>query len=130
MNKSTIDRNVAFFTKSKDWEYEHEKRLLYYDVNSTELYHEISIPQDSLTDIYFGVRCSDNDIEKVITALRGKKVKYHKMVIDLNDIYRLHARDYDPNTKRSIVAEQKEEKCNPRLECVKKLAKHYLCGEK
>ncbi len=130
MNKSTIDRNVAFFTKSKDWEYEHEKRLLYYDVNSTELYHEISIPQDSLTDIYFGVRCSDNDIEKVITALRGKKVKYHKMVIDLNDIYRLHARDYDPKTKRNIVAEQKEEKCNPRLGCVKKLAKHYLCGEK
>ncbi len=63
MNKSTIDFPVAFFTKSKDWEYEHEKRLLYYDVNSTELYHEISIPQDSLTDIYFGVNVFIREIK-------------------------------------------------------------------
>ena len=129
MDKPVIDRNIAFFTKSKDWEYEHEKRLLYYDVNSTELYHELSIPNDCLTDIYFGVRCSDNDKEKIINALRGKNIRYHQMVIDLNDIYRLLAKDYDPLTKRTIVVEKKEEKCNPRFGCIKKIAKHYLCGD-
>lgn len=83
MAKPTIDRKVAFFTKSKDWEYEPEKRLLYYDVNSTEPYHEISIPEECLTDIYFGVRCSDNDKGKITKALQGKNVRYHQMVIDL-----------------------------------------------
>lgn len=129
MNREKIDRNIAFFTKSKDWEYEHEKRLLYYDVNSTELYHEVSIPEDSLTDIYFGVRCSDNDKQRIIDALKGRNVNYHQMVIDLNDIYRLLAKDYNTNKPRKKVTEKKSVECNPSICCVKKIAKHYLCGD-
>lgn len=96
MASETFTLQKAFFTKSKDWSYEHEKRLLYYDLADTPQYNEVSVPEDSVTDIYFGVRCPEKDRQSIIAALKGKNVKYHQMVVDLNDIYRLLARDYNP----------------------------------
>lgn len=126
MDTETFDLQRAFFTKSKDWSYEHEKRLLYYDIDTTEKYHPVPVPENSITDVYFGVRCSDEDKKKIIDALKGKNVKYHRMVIDLNDIYRLLPKDFDPVTLKDIVitkAEKKEKLCKPQLNCIPKLIK-------
>lgn len=136
MDTESFDLQKAFFTKSKDWSYEHEKRLLYYDIDTTEKYHSVTVPEDSITDVYFGVRCSDEDKKSIVDTLKGKNVNYHRMVVDLNDIYRLLPKDFDPVTLKDIVitkAEKKEEFCKPQLKCIPKLIKsafNCLTGDK
>ena len=125
MTTETFTLQKAFFTKSKDWNYEHEKRLLFYDTVTTEQYHAIPVPDDSVTDIYFGVKCTDEDKKRVIDVLAGKNVKYHQMMIDLNDIYRLLPKDIDPVTLKVVKQSPLpiEEKCVPKLCCLKKIVK-------
>lgn len=126
MDTASFNLQKAFFTKNKDWSYEHEKRLLYYDTETTEKYHPVPVPEDSVTDVYFGVRCTDEDKKSIIDALKGKNVKYHRMVIDLNDIYCLLPKDFDPVTLKDIVitkTEKKEDVCKPQLKCIPKLIK-------
>jgi hypothetical protein len=56
-------------TKSKDWEYEKEWRLVYYD-NANQL---LDFPDDIIKSIYFGVNCSSDRVKECIELLRVRK---------------------------------------------------------
>lgn len=103
--KSKMMTKAAFFTKNKFWGYEHEIRLIYYDKDKTpETYQKESMPEDMITDIYFGVRCEDCDKRRIIEALKGRTVKYHQMEIDPKDLYRLKAVPLDPDKIRDLYS--------------------------
>lgn len=91
-DKESMSMKEALFTKHNDWEYEHEKRLVYYDKDNTpDTYQKVSMPEDMITDIYFGVRCEDSDKQRIIEALEGRTVKYHQMKIDPKNLFCLKA---------------------------------------
>jgi hypothetical protein len=68
----TMDPNYLkdyIITKSPDWEYEKEWRLIY-EPNS-----KLTFPDDIMTSIYFGVNCSETNIEKVRILIQNKRNK-------------------------------------------------------
>lgn len=67
-----INMDEAFFVKSKAWEYENELRYLYFDINGSGSHQQIEIP-NSISAIYFGLRCSDNDKKLIMDLMKGKK---------------------------------------------------------
>lgn len=86
---SAMDYNQLFTTKSYEWKYENEVRLISYDPTCEEDYLQIKLDLDSQIDaIYFGYRCTDSDIG-LIKKVAGDKVKYYKMDIDPSNVYRL-----------------------------------------
>lgn len=78
----------GFFTKSTEWEFEKETRLLYYDTTSKEKFKSIDIPKDSLKKVFFGLRCTEESTYKVIQALQDNNgVEFFKMRIPPDDVY-------------------------------------------
>ena len=104
-DKENMNMKEALFTKHNDWEYEHEKRLIYYDKNKPpETYQKVSMPEDMITDIYFGVRCKDSDKQRIIEALEERTVKYHQMKIDPKNLFCLKAVPLDPDKIRDLYS--------------------------
>jgi hypothetical protein len=104
-DKESMSMKEALFTKHNDWEYEHEKRLVYYDKDNTpDTYQKVSMPEDMITDIYFGVRCEDSDKQRIIEALEGRTVKYHQMKIDPKNLFCLKAVPLDPDKIRDLYS--------------------------
>ena len=94
-----ITLKEAFFTKHKSWEYEQEWRLLYFDKDETsDRYHKVPMLDGMITDIYFGVNCKESDKLRIIEALKGRTVKYHRMEVDPEHLYRLKEVPIDPST--------------------------------
>lgn len=58
-------------TKSKDWEYEQEWRLIY----SQHPNESLDFPADIITGIYFGSRCDDENINSVSQLIQSKTQK-------------------------------------------------------
>lgn len=56
-------------TKSKDWEYEREWRLVYYD-NANQL---LDFPDDIIKSVYFGVNCSSDHLRECLEFLKVRK---------------------------------------------------------
>ena len=84
----TISISEAFFTKSIEWAFEKETRLLYYDTKGTEKFKSVDVPKESLKKVFFGIRCSDDDMFKVIKALENNMtVEFYVMRLSPNDIY-------------------------------------------
>lgn len=80
----------AFFAKSNFWEYEHEHRILYFNRNSEENYPDITISPECITDIFLGLRISEEDKQKVINAINDKPhIRLHQMVLSNDNIYLL-----------------------------------------
>ena len=71
-NKNAINMKDAFFLKGKQWEYENELRFIYFDLNSNSDYGTISIP-NCIEAIYFGLNCSKEDKERIISIMKTKK---------------------------------------------------------
>ena len=67
-------RNLFLFTKSKDWEYEKEFRLISEPDSRTDKpwKRKIEYPEESLVGIIWGCRMTEKDKEKVRNALTGK----------------------------------------------------------
>ena len=91
-NEMSLAENLTikegFFTKSSEWGFENETRLLYYDTSSTDTYKSIKLPQDCLKKVFFGIRCNKKQISRVIRALRDNDiVKFYQMKIVFDDIY-------------------------------------------
>ena len=61
------------FTKSKEWEQEQEIRIVTYNQG----YYDIT--EDCIKAIYFGKRCSDENISLTKNTLKGFNIKYYKM---------------------------------------------------
>ena len=80
----------AFFTKSVEWKFENETRLFYYDTKTTDDYVYVNIKPDALKKVFFGLRCSDEDKQKVRDALKGiHSVEFYQMKIKDDDVYML-----------------------------------------
>jgi len=73
-NFFNLNIEEIFFSKSIDWEYEDEWRIIrplkeadsVVDINNQKIYL-FKIPPESIEAIFFGVRTSDEVIKKVIT---------------------------------------------------------------
>lgn len=84
----------ALLIKSKDWEYENEKRMIYY--SSPQVDNGKAIEEYPMIDckgaiqaIYLGVKCSDADKRLVERAIGDKNIQLYKMVIDDDNPTRL-----------------------------------------
>lgn len=94
-NKEAINIHDAFFLKGKQWEYENELRLLYFNLEGEEGFHSIEA-KNCIEAVYFGLKCSQENQDKIIGILKDKlhitidlqgkqtekPVKFYKMVID------------------------------------------------
>ncbi len=79
----------ALFAKHDIWSYENEVRLVQYDVNNIENYKTIEIPDDSIQSIYLGLKCSDENRDKMRLILRNRNIKLYQMEVDPTDAYKL-----------------------------------------
>ena len=82
ISKMRMDTVNGFCSKSKDWDYEGEVRLISYA--PTLLDDHINIPlgkHGHVEAIYFGLNCSESNKKMIKKILKGKKVKYFNMKI-------------------------------------------------
>ena len=89
----SIDSDLAFATKKRDWKYENEVRLIVYNPNKEESFYDIELDDKSeIEAIYFGYRCSPyviDTIKNIFINRRTSVPKFFKMVLDEKNIYRL-----------------------------------------
>ena len=64
-------------TKSLDWQYEKEIRIVKLNEKKNKFYYN----SDALVSIIFGCKCSEKDINRIIRIM-GTKKKYKKCVLD------------------------------------------------
>lgn len=80
---------LAFLTKSFDWKYENEVRMLQYKPANGALRQQYSLNSETkISAIYFGVRCPDSTIS-IIRKLIDSNIPLYKMKIDYSDIFNL-----------------------------------------
>lgn len=89
----SINTNLAFATKKKDWKYENEARLIVYDMNAKAPHYGISLDTNSKIEaIYLGYLCPQLTIKTIknIFTERGTKLpKFYKMMLNPQDVYNL-----------------------------------------
>lgn len=95
------DLNKAILTKSKNWEYEKEMRLLSFDVEkhkgaNDEIIEEPVFPTfkcvGAAKAIYLGIKCSDADRRKMEAAIGDKNIELYQMVYDPDNLTKLKAK--------------------------------------
>lgn len=105
-NKDSINMKDAFFLKGKQWEYENELRLLYFDVKGREGYKVIKA-ENCIEAIYFGLRCSEEDKTTIMNILKDKKlitidleknqtespIKFYQMEVDKEHFGQVKAKE-------------------------------------
>ena len=90
VRKDVMNTDELFALKSNDWKYENEIRLISYDPSCKEDHLQIPLDDESVIEaIYFGYRCSTNNI-KVIMQILGENVKYYQMDYNPENIYKLN----------------------------------------
>ncbi|MEZ7712106.1 DUF2971 domain-containing protein [Segatella salivae] len=104
--KDSINMKDAFFLKGKQWEYENELRLLYFDVNGREGYKVIKA-ENCIEAVYFGLRCSEEDKTTIMNILKNKKlitidleknqtespIKFYQMEVDKEHFGQVKAKE-------------------------------------
>ena len=92
LDKPTIDTNFAFATKSSEWSYEKEVRLIDYNPNIESPYYGIALDDSSYVDaIYFGYRCEERTIStiKKLFSHNERNTKFFKMRVNTRDVYNM-----------------------------------------
>lgn len=80
----------AFLTKSIEWSYENEVRLLQYKPQHGDIRTQYSLaPTTLIKSIYFGCRCPKEDIQVITKLFQDMDIKFYQMEIDYSDVYRL-----------------------------------------
>jgi hypothetical protein len=75
-------------TKSSSWIHEKEVRLIFENTGLFEIDYK------AVTAIYFGCRMPDGDIDYIMDKLKGRGLKYFKMV-NVNNSYRFEAKEIE-----------------------------------
>ena len=75
-------------TKSSSWAHEKEVRLIFENTGLFEIDYK------AVTAIYFGCRMPDSDIDYIMKKLKGRGLKYFKMV-NVNNSYRFEAKEVE-----------------------------------
>ena len=73
-----------FLTKSSDWEYEQEWRIIYDEFNTTE-----PIPSSSISSIAFGLKMPQKQKDTIKKILSGQDVSYKEAIIS-DDQFKIH----------------------------------------
>ena len=127
---SEIDFKQGFMTKSKRWEYEHEKRMLYFQRDGVApSYPEVKLPDGCLKEVYIGLRCEAE--AAILDAIADKPdVKVYKMQISQSDIYSLEAIEVDRNGMKPSVKVESKPDCTIKrvFDCLKKSIKNDCKG--
>lgn len=91
--KNHFEFNECFLTKQKEWEYENEIRLIYFNANNSENFQPLKFEEENIIEaIYFGYRCSRTEKDTIKNILKHKpKIKFFQMEIDYNNIFQLIA---------------------------------------
>lgn len=92
IDTASIDTTTAFATKSKEWAYEHEVRLIAYLPENEEEYKGIDLDKNSFIEaIYFGYRCEDATIKQVKSFFDNSEYKpiFYKMELNKEDVYKM-----------------------------------------
>jgi len=92
IDTSTIDTNLAFATKSSEWSYENEVRLIDYNPNIESPYYGIKLDALSYIDaIYFGYRCENQTISTIKALFNNNEnhPNFFKMKLNVNDVYNM-----------------------------------------
>lgn len=100
-NELSLSKSMTFieeglFTKSSVWRYENETRLVHYDFNCKNKYKPLPLPDKSVKAIYFGLKCSKKNINKVFNATKGQNIEFFRMVLDTNNLFKLKAKKISP----------------------------------
>lgn len=89
----SIDSNLAFATKKKDWKYENEVRLILYNPNNSNPFYGIQLDKMSeIEAIFFGYRCPESTISTIMNIFANNKAKlpkFYKITLDDANIYNL-----------------------------------------
>lgn len=94
--KESLTIEDGFFTKHESWGYEDEVRMLYYNLENPPKFNKIQMWKGTITDVYFGVNCREEDMKKIIDALKNEKVQYHNMNFDPQNLYLLKNEPWTP----------------------------------
>ena len=86
--QDSLDIKKALFTKSKDWRYENETRLLYYDINDIQTFPTISF-KGCIQAIYLGLRVTEENRRRMEVAIGDKNIPLYQMQIDDTDLTNL-----------------------------------------
>ena len=138
-NKDSINMKDAFFLKGKQWEYENELRLLYFDINGREGYKVIKA-ENCIEAVFFGLRCSEEDKTTIMNILKDKKlitidlrekqtespIKFYQMEVDKEHFGQVKAIDISPKT---ICSTKKTKLCCKLLKLIKTIKKLMRIGE-
>lgn len=77
-----LNSKTAFFTKSNDWHYENEVRMVSYNPKDNDKYPPFVLGRKSnISAIYFGVNCTQETIEDVKNALSDRSVNFYQVTI-------------------------------------------------
>lgn len=87
---TALSSKNAYFTKSSDWHYENEVRMISYNPINSEEFPPFQLgSKSSISAIYFGVKCSEFTIKAVKDSLVGRNVNFYQMEINPHNIYSL-----------------------------------------
>lgn len=87
---NTLFTDVAFLTKSIDWSYENEVRLIQYAPKKGALRNQYALSSKSkIVAIYFGARCPEANIQIIKRLLRDRDIRFYRMSIDFSNVHRL-----------------------------------------
>ncbi len=100
LSAKSIDSNLAFATKKKDWKYENEARLIVYDMNAKAPHYGIPLDTRSKIEaIYFGYLCPQSTIKTIKNIFADRKTKLpklYKMMLNTQDVYNLQIGKFYP----------------------------------
>ena len=93
ITSKSINSDLAFATKKRDWKYENEVRLIVYNPNKEEPFYSVKLDAESeIEAIYFGYRCPKHVMETIKNVFIKQSAsipKFYKMVLDEQKIYKL-----------------------------------------
>ena len=93
ITSKSINSDLAFATKKRDWKYENEVRLIVYNPNKEEPFYSVKLDGESeIEAIYFGYRCPKHVMETIKNVFIKQSAsipKFFKMVLDEQNIYKL-----------------------------------------
>lgn len=78
----------GLFVKSKDWSYENEMRLIYYDTGNSDRFPLLP-SKNAIEAIYLGVNCTDENRRKMEEAIGDKDIELYQMKINPSNLSKL-----------------------------------------
>ncbi len=89
-SKALFTTKDAFMTKSGEWEYEQEVRLLQYKPAHGVIRQQYKLSSNTkINAIYFGVRCPETTICVIKELMAHSKLSFYKMQVDTSDVFNL-----------------------------------------